>query len=69
MDDSHDPYNREEAFKKSIETEKYPLGIFYINNNKKIFEESLSAYKTDKSPLYKRDLDMNKLKALIETKK
>jgi 2-oxoglutarate/2-oxoacid ferredoxin oxidoreductase subunit beta len=69
MDDSHDPYNREEAFKRSIETEKYPLGIFYINNNKKIFEESLSAYKTDKSPLYKRDLDMNKLKELIETKK
>jgi len=69
MDDSHDPYNREEAFKKSIETEKYPLGIFYINNNKKTFEKSLSAYKTDKSPLYKRDLDMNKLKELIETKK
>jgi 2-oxoglutarate/2-oxoacid ferredoxin oxidoreductase subunit beta len=69
LNESHDKFNREEAFKRAIETEKYPLGIFYINNDKKTFEGSLSAYKTDKSPLYKRNLDMNELKELIETKK
>ena len=69
LDESHDQFNREEAFKRSIETEKYPLGIFYINNNKKIFEESLSAYKIDKSPLYQRDYDINNLKELIDSKK
>ncbi len=40
-----------EAFKSAIETEKYPLGIFYKNSDNITFEESLSAYKTDKSPL------------------
>jgi len=69
LDESHDKFNREEAFKRAIETEKYPLGIFYVNNDKQTFEKSLSAYKTDKSPLYKRNLDMNELKELIETKK
>jgi len=69
LDESHDPQNRELAFKKSIETEKYPLGIFYINEGKKTFEESLSAYKTDKSPIYQRKLDIEKLKKLLETKK
>ena len=69
LDESHDKFNREEAFKRAIETEKYPLGIFYVNNDKQTFEKSLSAYNTDKSPLYKRNLDMNELKELIETKK
>lgn len=69
LEESHDPYNREEAFKRSIETEKYPLGIFYISPEKRTFEESLSVYKTDKSPLYKRDFNMKNLKELIESKK
>ncbi len=69
LDESHDPHDREEAFKRSIETEKYPLGIFYINNGNKTFEESLTAYKTDQSPLYQRALDMEKLKKLIDSKK
>ncbi len=61
--------DREEAFKRSIETEKYPLGIFYMNSDKKTFEENLTAYKTDKSPLYQREFDMDKLKKFIDTKK
>jgi 2-oxoglutarate/2-oxoacid ferredoxin oxidoreductase subunit beta len=69
LDESHDQFNREEAFNRSIETEKYPLGIFYINKNKKIFEESLSAYKNDKTPLYQREYDINNLKELIASKK
>lgn len=69
LDGSHDPYDREKAFKLSIETDKYPLGILYINDKKKTFENNLSAYKTDKTPLYQRDLDMNKLKELINSKK
>lgn len=69
LDDSHDPYDREQAFKRAIETEKYPLGIFYINEKKKTFEESLSVYKTDKSPMFTRKQDMEKLKKLMETKR
>ena len=62
-------YNRNEAFKRATETDKYPLGIFYKNSDNITFEEGLTAYKTDKSPLYQRDLDMAKLKKLIDTKK
>lgn len=69
LDESHDPHNRELAFKKSIETESYPLGVFYINEERKIFEESLSAYKTDKTPMYQRKFDAEKLNKLLETKK
>lgn len=69
LEESHDPYDRELAFKRAIETEKYPLGVFYINDKKKMFEESLVVYKTDKSPIYTRKQDMEKLKNLIETKK
>ena len=69
LDGSHDPYNRVEAFKRAIETDKYPLGIFYKNSDNVTFEESLSAYKTDKSPLFQRDLHMDKLNKLIESMK
>lgn len=69
LDESHDPTDRELAFKRAIETEKYPLGIFYINEKKKTFEESLQVYKTDKSPLFTRKQDMDKLKNLMESKK
>ncbi len=69
LEESHDPTDRELAFKRAIETEKYPLGIFYINEKKKTFEESLQVYKTDKSPMYTRKQDLEKLKNLMETKK
>jgi 2-oxoglutarate ferredoxin oxidoreductase subunit beta len=69
LDESHNPQDREEAFKRSIEVEKYPLGIFYTNSDNRTFEENLTAYKTDKSPLYQREFDMEKLKKLIDTKK
>lgn len=69
LDESHDIFNREEAFKRSIETEKYPLGIFYINPNKKTFEDNIIPYKTDKTPIYQRDFNISKFEMLINTKK
>jgi len=64
--DGHDPYDRTAAFKKAIETDKLPLGVFYINPDKAIFEENITTYKTDKRPLYQRQPDFEKLEALIE---
>jgi 2-oxoglutarate/2-oxoacid ferredoxin oxidoreductase subunit beta len=69
IDESHDSSNREEAFKRAIETEKYPLGIFYRNSDNITFNESLSIYKTDKSALYERDLNTGKLNKLLESMK
>ncbi len=69
LENTHDPYNRDEAFKRATETGKYPLGIFYKNDNKLTFEETLSVYAEDDSPLYEREVDMKKLEDLIESKR
>jgi len=65
---THDPSNREKAFKKAIEQEKLALGIFYINN-KPTFEDNLPLYRQNKDPLFQRDLNLTKLTTLINSKK
>jgi 2-oxoglutarate/2-oxoacid ferredoxin oxidoreductase subunit beta len=69
LEDSHDLYDRNEAFKRAIETGKFPLGVFYLNPDKKTFEENLQVYAEDKSPLYGREVDIVKLEVLIESKR
>jgi 2-oxoglutarate/2-oxoacid ferredoxin oxidoreductase subunit beta len=69
LEDSHDSYNKNEAFKRATEKGKYPLGIFYKNQDKKTYEETLNVYKDDEMPLYKRDVDMKKLSDLIESRR
>ncbi|MCY1150905.1 MAG: thiamine pyrophosphate-dependent enzyme [Sphaerochaetaceae bacterium] len=66
----YDPYNQVEAFKKALETEKFPLGVLYINKDKDIpFEEKLVAYDTNKDPLFKKKRDLEKVKSLLKTMK
>jgi len=69
LDDSYDPLDRIEAFKKAIEFHKFPLGVLYINPDKKPYEEVLTVYREDGSPLYQREVDMERLKALIDSKR
>ena len=66
LDGSHDPNNRIEAFKKAIETDKLPLGIFYINADKKTFEENVTACRKSDKALYEYEVDVEKLRGLIE---
>ena len=67
LEDAHDSHDRQEAFRRASETDKLPLGIFYINREKTTFEENLGL--KGKPPLYKREVDFNKLKALLESKR
>ncbi|MGD9109395.1 MAG: thiamine pyrophosphate-dependent enzyme [Phycisphaerales bacterium] len=67
LDDSHDVHDRGAAFAKACETEKLPLGVFYINEQKESFEDSLVAYESDDRPLYKRQPDLEKLQKLISS--
>ncbi len=67
LEDSHDPSDRNEAFKRATEEEEFPLGIFYINREKKTFEENIGIYEEDRQPLYERKPDFEKLRSLIET--
>jgi 2-oxoglutarate ferredoxin oxidoreductase subunit beta len=70
LDDKYDPYDRVEAFRKSLETEKFPLGVLYMNKERKTtFEENLVAYETNKSPLFERKRDTEKVKSLLKEMK
>jgi 2-oxoglutarate ferredoxin oxidoreductase subunit beta len=64
----YDPTDRNEAFKKATEEDKLPLGVFYVNKEKKTFEGQLVAYKENKEPMYKREVDFKKLDKLIKSK-
>lgn len=66
LDDQHDVTNRAEAFRRAIETEKLPLGIFYQQANKPVFEDQLLAYRTEKTPLYKRHMEPSWFAEVIE---
>ena len=66
LEDSYDPHNRVEAFRKSIETEKLPLGVFYENANRKTFEENVNANRNSSEALHKYEVDNEKLRSLIE---
>jgi 2-oxoglutarate ferredoxin oxidoreductase subunit beta len=68
LEDSYDPHDRGEAFKRAIERGKLPLGIFYVNP-KPAFEENLGVYRDSEEPLYRRDLDMRKLSELIDSRR
>ena len=65
LEDSYNPLDRSAAFKKALETDKLPLGIFYINPNKSPFEDNVGIYQQDKRPLFEREPDTNRLRALI----
>ena len=69
LDSKYDVTNRIDAFKKSIEQNKLPLGIFYINKNKKTFEQNLKTYKQNKKPLYKKQIKMDRIVKLINQNK
>ncbi len=66
LEDSHNPENKFDAFARASETNKLPLGIFYRNTHKKSFEQSLSVYQEDKTPIVNRRVDLRKLEEFIK---
>jgi 2-oxoglutarate ferredoxin oxidoreductase subunit beta len=65
LEDSYDPHDRLAAFKRAVETDKLPLGIFYIGSDKNTFEENVGVYRDDKRPLFERQPDFARLQSLI----
>ena len=65
LEDSYNPLDRSAAFKRALETDKLPLGIFYINPNKSPFEDNVGIYQQDNRPLFEREPDLNRLRMLI----
>ena len=70
LPDDHDPTDRQAAFRRACEESaggKLPLGIFYINPNKKPYHEMIDTYKKDNRPLWQRAVNCEALKALVKT--
>jgi 2-oxoglutarate ferredoxin oxidoreductase subunit beta len=65
LEASHDQHDRIAAFKRAVETDKLPLGIFYINPDKSAFEDNVGIYREDNRPLFEREPDFNRLQSLI----
>jgi 2-oxoglutarate ferredoxin oxidoreductase subunit beta len=65
--DSHNPYDQESAMKLALDTNKFALGVLYLNLNRNSYEENVHIYDNDKRPLFKRDLNKEKLKELLDT--
>ncbi|MHA1410407.1 MAG: thiamine pyrophosphate-dependent enzyme [Candidatus Odinarchaeia archaeon] len=68
LDETYEPVDRVNAFKKAIETEKLPIGIFYMNNKRKTFEENIRVYENDDTPLFRREVNKIRLLKLIKSK-
>ena len=66
LEDSFDPHDRISAFKRAVEGDKLPLGIFYINPNKSTFEDNVGIYREDSHPLFEREPDFARLQRLID---
>ncbi|MCJ7693456.1 MAG: thiamine pyrophosphate-dependent enzyme [Sedimentisphaerales bacterium] len=66
LEDSYEPNDRTEAFRRATEENKFPLGIFYVKTEKITFEESTGLYKDDQRPLHEREFNIKQLRNLIE---
>ncbi|NVM34936.1 MAG: 2-oxoacid ferredoxin oxidoreductase [Candidatus Lokiarchaeota archaeon] len=67
IDNSHNSYDQEAAMKLALDTNKFALGVLYINLNRNTYEKNIRIYDNDKRPLYQRGLDKSKLDELLNT--
>lgn len=67
LEEKHDTKNFETAFRRASESDRLPLGIFYAEEGRPTFEESSGLYQDDHTPFFRRTLDRNNLRDLIET--
>ena len=70
LDDSYNPEDRVAAFEKALEDDKFPIGVIYINSEKKsTFEENTGIFKENHAPLYRRERNAEKLQKLIDSRR
>lgn len=67
LDENYDFSNKVKAFEKSVEEEKFPLGIFYVNENKSTFDESsINNGMTIQEIFNRRKLRKEKIQKLLQ---
>ena len=63
---SHDTADRMMALELAFMTEKLPVGVLYVNEDKPTFEEVLPVYDSSDEPLYNRKVDKKELQKVID---
>ncbi len=57
LEEGYDPTDRVAAFRRAIEDDRLPLGVFYTHPGRPTFEEGLQAYADDPEPVCSRTAD------------
>ncbi|MDD4159692.1 MAG: thiamine pyrophosphate-dependent enzyme [Synergistaceae bacterium] len=66
LDEERDASDKLEAMRLSMETEPYPLGIIYMSEPEKTFEENQAPYQAnDNTPLYARAPALENIRKLL----
>jgi 2-oxoglutarate/2-oxoacid ferredoxin oxidoreductase subunit beta len=68
LEEAYDPTDRIAAFAKSLEKDRFPLGVIYTNPNRVPFEEGLPVYGESREPLFRRVVREEKIASLIASK-
>jgi 2-oxoglutarate ferredoxin oxidoreductase subunit beta len=68
LEPDYDPSNRLKAFERALEADPLPLGIFYVNEGKSVFEENQRAFIHTKEPLFKRRIKPSQVDVLLNKK-
>ena len=69
LDSAYDPTDRTAAFSVAVEEEKMALGVIFQNSSRVCFETTTTVYGDGKGPFYKREPNLEELKALVDSKR
>ena len=69
LGEGHNPRNRGAALERALESEKLPLGLFYLAPKRPTFEKTTGLYDSDDSPLHTRTIPLDRLERLIASKR
>lgn len=67
LGEDHDPHDRVTAFRKAVERDGLPVGVFYEDEGSEPFEKRIGAYAENVEPLYRRGPDLGSLEDLLES--
>ena len=65
LEPGHDVKSREAAFKRALETGKLSLGIFFCEEGRPTFEDSLGIHAASPVPLSQHQVDVGRLRTMI----
>lgn len=67
LDNRHNSHSKMNAIDKLIDQEKLALGIIYQETGKSTFEDNISTYQHNKTPLFKRNSEGHQLQEIIDS--